>query len=38
MDIPVKLATYGTHDEDKKKKNHTTQYVDFTMRKQTQIT
>jgi len=21
MDIPVKLATYGTHDEDKQKKN-----------------
>ena len=38
MDIPEKLATYGTQDEDKQSKN-TTQYVlDTTIPKQTQIT
>ena len=38
MDIPEKLATYGTQNEDKCNKN-TTQYVlDTTICKQTQIT
>jgi hypothetical protein len=38
MDNPEKLATYGTHDEEKQNKN-TTQYVlDTTVRKQTHIT
>jgi hypothetical protein len=37
MDNPEKLATSGTPDEEKQKKN-TTQYVlDITMRKQTQL-
>ena len=38
MDNPEKLATQGTQDEEKQKKN-TTQYVlDTSMRTQTQIT
>ena len=38
MDNPEKLATYGTHDEEKQSKN-TTQYVlDTIMGKQTHIT
>ena len=37
MDSPEKLATYGTHDEDKQNKN-TTQYVlNPTIGKHTQI-
>jgi hypothetical protein len=36
MDIPEKMATLGTQDEEKPNKN-TTQYVlDTTLRKQTQ--
>jgi hypothetical protein len=38
MGNPEKLATYGTQNEEKQKKN-TPQYVlDTTIRKQTQIT
>jgi hypothetical protein len=38
MDIPEKLATYGTQDEEKQS-NNTTQYVvDTTKRKQKQVT
>ena len=38
MNIPVKLVTQSTQDEDKQNKN-TAQYVlDTTMRKQIQIT
>ena len=38
MDIPEKLATQGTEDEDKQNK-HTTQYAqDTTIQKQAQIT
>jgi len=37
MDLPEKLTTYGTQDEEKQSKN-TTQYMDTTIRKQTQIT
>jgi len=39
MDNPEKLATLDTQDEDKHKRNNTTQYVlDTSIRKQTQIT
>ena len=38
MDIPEKLATYGTQDEEKQS-NNTTQYVvDTSKRKQKQVT
>ena len=37
MDNPEKLATYGTHDEEKQNKNTTQYALDTTMRKQTQL-
>ena len=38
MDIPEKLATFGTQDDEKQSKNTTQYALDITMRKQTQIT
>jgi hypothetical protein len=38
MDIPEKLATFGTQDDEKQSKNTTQYALDITIRKQTQIT
>ena len=38
MDLPEKLATYGTQDEEKQSKNTTQCVLYTTVRKQTQIT
>jgi hypothetical protein len=38
MDIPEKLATLGTQDEDKQNKTTTQYALDTTMRKKIQIT
>ena len=37
MDNPEKLATHGTHDEEKQNKNTTQCALETTIRKQTQI-
>ena len=37
MNIPEKLATYGTQDEEKQNKNRTQYMLDISIGKQTQI-